>query len=270
MKKNNSLIFGIGILFIFACSNEMSVADSVKLQSRQDSVSYSLGNDVGSTFKARGFKFESETFYKGFSETYQADSSYAYGASLAANFILQDINIDPKVFFNAFESANKGDSLILQSSDMKRIVREYNQELRDNATRKAQLAADKNKQIGVEFIEEYKKNNESATVLESGLIYKVLQEGFGEVPKDTNRVTVHYTGKLIDGTVFDSSVERGEPAKFPVGSVIKGWQEALQLMKVGSKWELVIPANLAYGERSTGNIPGSSTLIFDVELLAIE
>jgi len=270
MKKNNRLIFGIGILFIFACSNEMYVAENVTLQSRPDSISYSLGNDVGSTFKARGLDYESNAFYKGFTETYRADSSYAYGASLASNFILQDIKVDPKIFFNAFESSNKGDSLILSVADMKRIIREYNQELRDNAARKAQLVADKNKQKGAEFIEEYKKNNESAIVLESGLIYKVLQEGFGEIPKDTNRVTVHYTGKLIDGTVFDSSIDRGEPAKFPIGSVIKGWQEALQLMKVGSKWEVVIPADLAYGERATGNIPANSTLLFEVELLAIE
>ena len=90
------------------------------------------------------------------------------------------------------------------------------------------------------------------------------------MPTEKDRVVVHYTGKLINGTVFDSSVDRGEPSKFMVGSVIQGWQEALQLMKVGAKWELVVPANLAYGDRATGGIPVNSTLIFEVELLGIE
>jgi len=117
---------------------------------------------------------------------------------------------------------------------------------------------------------EYKSNNDDVVELESGLLYRVLTEGFGDIPTDKDRAVVHYTGKLIDGTVFDSSVDRGEPTKFMVGSVIKGWQEALQLMRVGSKWELVIPSNLAYGDRATGSIPASSTLVFEVELLGIE
>jgi len=105
----------------------------------------------------------------------------------------------------------------------------------------------------------------------SGLQYKVIKSGTGESPKKSDTVKVHYTGTLIDGTVFDSSVQRGEPAVFPVGAVIPGWVEALQLMKVGDKWQLVIPANLAYGENSPSPaIPANSVLIFEVELLDIE
>ncbi len=105
----------------------------------------------------------------------------------------------------------------------------------------------------------------------SGLQYKVIKSGTGESPKKSDTVKVHYTGTLIDGTVFDSSVQRGEPAVFPVGAVIPGWVEALQLMKVGDKWQLVIPANLAYGENSPSPaIPANSVLIFEVELLGIE
>jgi len=105
----------------------------------------------------------------------------------------------------------------------------------------------------------------------SGLQYKVIKSGTGESPKKSDTVKVHYTGTLIDGTVFDSSVQRGEPAVFPVGAVIPGWVEALQLMKVGDKWQLVIPANLAYGENSPSPaIPANSVLIFVVELLDIE
>jgi FKBP-type peptidyl-prolyl cis-trans isomerase FklB len=97
-----------------------------------------------------------------------------------------------------------------------------------------------------------------------------LKEGFGDIPTEKDRVVVHYTGKLINGNIFDSSINRGEPSKFMVAGVIPGWVEALQIMSVGSKWELVIPSNLAYGDRATGNIPAASTLIFEVELLGIE
>jgi FKBP-type peptidyl-prolyl cis-trans isomerase FklB len=106
-------------------------------------------------------------------------------------------------------------------------------------------------------------------VTESGLQYKVLKEGTGEMPKTGQEVTVHYTGKLIDGTVFDSSIDRGEPAKFKTDQVIPGWTEALLMMPVGSKWELVIPSELAYGSRATGPIPANATLVFEVELLEI-
>jgi FKBP-type peptidyl-prolyl cis-trans isomerase len=110
---------------------------------------------------------------------------------------------------------------------------------------------------------------EGVQVTESGLQYKVITEGSGAVPKEGDKVKVHYTGKLIDGNVFDSSVERGQPSEFFTNQVIKGWSEALLLMNVGSKWELVIPADLAYGDRATGPIPAGSTLLFEVELLDI-
>lgn len=106
-------------------------------------------------------------------------------------------------------------------------------------------------------------------VTESGLQYKILTEGTGEIPKAGQEVSVHYTGKLIDGTVFDSSIDRGEPAKFKTDQVIPGWTEALLMMPVGSKWELVIPSDLAYGSRATGPIPANATLVFEVELLEI-
>jgi FKBP-type peptidyl-prolyl cis-trans isomerase len=110
---------------------------------------------------------------------------------------------------------------------------------------------------------------EGVQVTESGLQYKVITEGSGAVPKEGDKVKVHYTGKLIDGNVFDSSVEREQPSEFFTNQVIKGWSEALLLMNVGSKWELAIPADLAYGDRATGPIPAGSTLLFEVELLDI-
>ena len=268
MKKYISII--TLLIFIFGCSGTPNIPKNVELQSWQDSVSYSLGSDVGTTFKARGFQYEKESFIKGFIETYSTDTSYAYGASLAANFILQNIDVNPSIFLRAFENTNSGDSLVLAVGEMRRIVRNYNQQLRDEVLQRAKIEAEKSRASGESYLADYKSNNEYAIELESGLIYRVLTEGFGDIPTDKDRVVVHYTGKLIDGTVFDSSIDRGEPSKFMVGSVIQGWQEALQLMKVGSKWELVIPSKLAYGERATGNIPANSTLIFEVELLGIE
>jgi FKBP-type peptidyl-prolyl cis-trans isomerase FklB len=129
--------------------------------------------------------------------------------------------------------------------------------------------AEKNKKEGEDFLAVNKKK-EGVIALPSGLQYRVLKEGKGKSPKATDNVTVHYRGTLIDGTEFDSSYKRGQPATFPLNRVIRGWTEALQLMKEGAKWELVIPSNLAYGERGAGAIIGSNALlIFEVELLAV-
>ncbi|OFX71003.1 MAG: peptidylprolyl isomerase [Bacteroidetes bacterium GWE2_29_8] len=120
-----------------------------------------------------------------------------------------------------------------------------------------------------EFLDNNKKR-EGVTTLPSGLQYEVIKKGTGESPKLTDEVTTHYTGTLLDGKVFDSSVQRGEPATFPVNGVIPGWTEALQLMKVGDKWKLYIPSELAYGERGAGQVIGpNETLIFEIELLSI-
>ena len=134
---------------------------------------------------------------------------------------------------------------------------DYGQQIKDNKT------------MGREFLEENAKND-SVVQTKSGLQYMVLQEGTGAKPGPTDEVTVHYTGKLLDGTVFDSSVERGEPATFPLDKVIPGWTEGLQLMSEGSKYRLFIPSELAYGSKGAGdNILPNSTLIFDVELIKV-
>ena len=137
-------------------------------------------------------------------------------------------------------------------------IADYGNEIKDNKT------------IGREFLEENAKND-SVTQTESGLQYMVLKEGTGAKPGPTDEVTVHYTGRLINGTVFDSSVERGEPATFPLDKVIPGWTEGLQLMSEGAKYRLFIPSELAYGEKGAGEqILPNSTLIFDVELIKVE
>lgn len=128
--------------------------------------------------------------------------------------------------------------------------------------------AEANKKIGADYLAA-NKAKEGVVTLESGLQYKVIQAGTGKTPASTNQVKVHYVGTLIDGTTFDSSRERGTPATFGVTQVIKGWTEALQLMKEGSRWELTIPADLAYGPAGRPSIPGNSVLVFDVELLEV-
>ena len=142
------------------------------------------------------------------------------------------------------------------------------QSANDAAAEYAQQIKD-NKSIGREFLEENAKND-SVVQTTSGLQYMVLQEGTGAKPGPTDEVTVHYTGRLIDGTVFDSSVERGEPATFPLDKVIPGWTEGLQLMSEGSKYRFFIPSELAYGSKGAGEqIQPNSTLIFDVELIKV-
>lgn len=141
--------------------------------------------------------------------------------------------------------------------------------VQERAHKAAEQAAEQQLAAGKDYLEK-NKAKAGVKVTASGLQYEVLATGTGPKPKETDTVKVHYHGTLTDGTVFDSSVERGEPIEFPVTGVIKGWIEALQLMSVGDKWRLTIPAELAYGSRSTGKIPGNSVLLFEVELLGIK
>ncbi|WVD61476.1 FKBP-type peptidyl-prolyl cis-trans isomerase [Orbus mooreae] len=142
-------------------------------------------------------------------------------------------------------------------------------QVHEKAMKKRELAAAEIAREGQDFLKQ-NLSNENVKSTESGLQYSIFKQGDGKIPTENDRVRVHYTGCLIDGTVFDSSEERGQPAEFPVNGVIKGWVEALQLMPVGSKWRLYIPHELAYGPQGAGaSIPPYSALIFDVELLAI-
>jgi len=258
------------IMIVIGCSDSVKVPDSVELNTWEDSVSYSIGFNVGTNFKNSGIEFTNSKFIDGFISTYSSDSSYAYGASLASNLILKDMHVEPTIVLNAFERTFGGDSLQLTEEEISNILTKYNAQIRQEAENRMKKEAQKNKDAGIAFIEDYKANHDDEIVTESGLVYRILKEGYGEKPKEKNRVVVHYTGKLIDGKIFDSSVDRGEPITFAASGVIKGWQEALLLMPVGSKWELVIPSELGYGDRAGGKIPANSTLIFEVELLGIE
>jgi FKBP-type peptidyl-prolyl cis-trans isomerase FklB len=191
------------------------------------------------------------------------DFSYALGLSIAGNLIQSGVKtVDPVNFMNAVEDAFTG-------KQPKLSVQQANQILQDFMAEQQSGEATQNLEAGAQFLAENQKDPE-VTETASGLQYKVLVDGDGEKPAATDEVRCHYHGTLIDGTVFDSSVQRGEPAVFPVNGVIQGWVEALQMMSVGSKWRLFIPSDLAYGERGAGGAIGpNSTLIFDVELLEI-
>lgn len=189
--------------------------------------------------------------------------SYSLGVLVAQNLKQQGFeNLDATSLVKGVEDVMKGDSLKIDINTCSQTVQQYAQA--QQAKKYEQNIAE-----GKQFLAENAKRPEVKTT-SSGLQYEVLKEGNGPKPTANDQVTVHYTGKLIDGTVFDSSVERGEPATFGVTQVIPGWVEALQMMSVGSKWKLYIPADLAYGERGAGNVIGPySTLIFEVELLKI-
>lgn len=193
----------------------------------------------------------------------KGQASYAIGQQIGKNLKAQNIDIDPATLAVAMKDAMAGKSDMKDDEIQKAMMK-----LQENAMKKQQEAAEDNKKKSAEFLEK-NKTAEGVKVTASGLQYKVEKEGDGPMPKKEDTVKCHYTGTLISGEKFDSSVDRGQPAEFPVAGVIPGWTEALQMMKVGSKYKLFIPAELAYGASGRPGIPANSALIFEVELLEI-
>ena len=189
--------------------------------------------------------------------------SYALGLSMGHNFLgwgIKSLNVED--FAKGVEAVYKQEKPEISFDEAKKIINEFFSNLQDEI-------AETNKQAGKEFLAENAKRS-GVVVLPSGLQYEVLAEGKGRKPKVTDKVQCHYHGTLIDGQVFDSSIQRGTPAVFGVNQVIPGWVEALQLMPEGSRWKLYIPSDLAYGEQGAGgSIPANATLIFEVELIKI-
>ena len=189
--------------------------------------------------------------------------SYALGLSMGHNFLgsgIKSLNVED--FAKGVEAVYKQEKPEISFDEAKKIFNEFFSNLQDEI-------AETNKQAGKEFLAENAKRS-GVVVLPSGLQYEVLAEGKGRKPKATDKVQCHYHGTLIDGQVFDSSIQRGTPAVFGVNQVIPGWVEALQLMPEGSRWKLYIPSDLAYGEQGAGgSIPANATLIFEVELIKI-
>ncbi len=190
--------------------------------------------------------------------------SYAIGVQIAKNLKDQGLDLDVTAFSEGAADVFAGKELKLKDDQRMAALRKMSESMKG----KEDAVAQENSKKGEMFLAQ-NKEKEGVKVTKSGLQYKVVTEGKGPTPKDTDEVEVHYRGHLIDGKEFDSSYARKQPAQFPVNRVIPGWTEALQLMKVGSKYELVIPSNLAYGERGNPSIPPNSVLVFDVELLKI-
>ena len=236
MKKFASAfaIFGL-VIFAVSCNAESKVANKKSLDNFDEQLSYAVGMDMGRSLKG----------------------------------IQHPLNM--AIVYQAIETAMSGDTtnLLLNDSALRAIKQEFSKVMmaKQDSIRKADSA--KNKAEGEKFLAE-NKSKAGVTTTESGLQYKVITEGQGEKPTAASKVKVHYTGKLLNGEVFDSSVERKRPLDIQLTSVVKGWQEALKLMPVGSKWEIWIPSELGYGERGGGRKIGpNAALYFEIELLEI-
>ena len=197
--------------------------------------------------------------------TFEDSTSYALGADLGENLKRQQIEIDYDIFLAGLIDGMETGMVRFDQKQRREIMASLQKNIRD----KAKLEGDSNLKIADEFLEKNKKSNSEVKETPTGLQYRILKEGTGSSPSSTDKVRVHYVGKLLDGTVFDSSVERGEPSEFGLNQVIRGWTEGLQLMKQGAKYEFFIHPKIAYGSRPRPKIPGNSLLIFEVELLDI-
>lgn len=198
-------------------------------------------------------------------ETDEQKLSYIFGVQVGQGLKNEGVDIEMDAFTAGIKDMLEGNKPQIDQASAQALVQQYQQkkqmDMAETAAKKQQEAND--------FLAKNAKED-GVVVTATGLQYKIIEEGTGKSPTAQDKVVAHYTGKLLDGTVFDSSHERGEPATFPVSGVIKGWQEALPLMKEGAKWQLVIPANLAYGDRGIGNVIGpNETLMFDIELVSI-
>jgi FKBP-type peptidyl-prolyl cis-trans isomerase FklB len=221
------------VLLVASSVSAFAAESAPALATEQDKISYSIGADIGSSLK----RMEA------------------------------DVNLDKLTA--GLRDALAGSKLQLSEEEIAASMQAFQTKAREKMMAQRAAATEKAAKAGVEFLEANKKK-EGVVTLPSGLQYTVIKQGDGVKPKATDTVKTHYRGTLVDGKEFDSSYKRGEPAQFPVNGVIKGWTEALQLMPVGSKWQLVIPSELAYGEQGAGaDIPPNSVLVFDIELLEV-
>lgn len=199
-----------------------------------------------------------------------AKVSYGLGMDIGNKLKSQEFEIDPTLVAQGLKDAMSDGEPRMSSEEVQQTLQAFQQRMAQEQQQQQQQSAAENAEVGEAFLAE-NKAEEGVETTQSGLQYKVIEPGDGPQPDADDVVTVHYTGKLVNGTVFDSSHDRGKPATFPVDGVIPGWTEALQMMQEGAQWEVVLPADLAYGEQQAGpQIGPNSTLIFEVELLEVE
>ncbi|HEY9187273.1 MAG TPA: FKBP-type peptidyl-prolyl cis-trans isomerase [Bacteroidota bacterium] len=196
--------------------------------------------------------------------------SYTFGVNIGKSIQRDKIDITLDLFFKGIKDQLNNSTILLSDQQMASLMQRFQQFMMERQQQMQKELADKNLKDAEKFLEENKKK-EGIITTASGLQYKIITKGNGKIPTAQDTVVAHYRGTLIDGTEFDNSFKRNEPATFPVSGVIKGWQEVLQLMPVGSKWEVYIPPQLAYGEQGAGQvIPPNAALIFDIELISIK
>ena len=202
-------------------------------------------------------------------QSLEDQASYVIGLNIGRNLKAQEVPANPDIVMKGIRDGLSGAQPAMTDEEMQTAMNTFQQQMMAKQEAKMQAEGQKNQKAADEFLATNKAKKGVVTTA-SGLQYEVVKEGTGASPKATDQVTVHYTGTLLDGTKFDSSVDRGQPATFPVNQVIPGWTEALQLMKVGGKYKLYIPPALGYGERGAGGEIGpNALLVFDVELLGI-
>ncbi|WP_044407994.1 FKBP-type peptidyl-prolyl cis-trans isomerase [Thiomicrospira microaerophila] len=214
---------------------------------------------------ASSLAFSSATFAD--LSTAEQRASYAIGVDLANNLTSQGIELSVEAFLQGLGDTLRGQSLALTEQEMANAIREFTRDLEIKQNERLASIAEENLLLGQAFLAENKKKPGIVT-LDSGLQYRVIEQGKGAHPTDQDRIIAHYTGRLIDGTEFDSSYNRGTPIEFELGGVIAGWQQALKLMKPGAKWEIFVPTDLAYGTQGAGNVIGpNEVLIFDIHFI---
>jgi FKBP-type peptidyl-prolyl cis-trans isomerase FklB len=203
-------------------------------------------------------------------KTQKEKVSYIIGTDIGNNFKKQGVDIEPDIVIKGMKDALEGKKSLLSEKETTDIMTAYKKEFMTKQAEAAKVMGEKNKKDGEAYLAENGKK-EGVKTLPSGLQYKVIADGAGKSPKATDTVVVNYRGMLIDGTEFDSSYKRGQPATFPVNGVIPGWTEALQLMKEGSKWLIVLPSKIAYGDKGAGGAIGpNAVLVFEVELVTVK
>lgn len=265
MLKPTSISWTLVLLFLAGCGAAFAQGGSTQNQS-QTSTQAAGAQASGANSQASGSVAPESPF-----KTTKEKASYALGMNVGSSLARQGVDIDPTIFAQGMKAAMEGGKTLLTPQEAQAALMQLQKDVQSGQELRQKALSDSNKKLGDAFLAA-NKSKPGVVTLPSGLQYKILKEGTGPKPTATDTVKCNYTGTLVDGTEFDSSEKHGGPATFPVNGVIKGWTEALQLMPVGSKWQLFIPPDLAYGERGApgGQIGPSATLVFEVELLSIE
>jgi FKBP-type peptidyl-prolyl cis-trans isomerase FklB len=255
MKLNTLALLTASSLFLAACGNDQAATETKAAEAPEAATDVAATNAVQLDPALASL---------------EQKLSYIVGTNIAGQFKRDELTLDVNAFTLAVTDVMTGAEARLSQEQIQQAVATIQQQAQEKQQLAQQAVSAKNKAEGLAYLEA-NATKEGVIVTESGLQYKEVTSGEGEIPTSDKTVVVHYKGTLTDGTVFDSSYDRGEPAEFPVTGVIKGWVEALQLMNVGDKFELTIPSDLAYGPRGSGKLIGpDATLLFDVELIEIK